>query len=141
MKTIVVGFDGSTHSEAALDWAAEEACAHKADLVVVSAWEVPMLIDPMAAYPAQWLDTLQGDAESLVKTALARVKEVCPDVRVEGKVVEGRPAEVLLEEAANADLIVMGSHGRSEIATVLLGSVTQQVIHRAHCPVVVVRLP
>jgi nucleotide-binding universal stress UspA family protein len=95
----------------------------------------------MAAYPAEWLDTMQNDAETLVKAAIARVKDVCPDVRVEGKVAEGHAAEVLLEAAANADLIVMGSHGRGEIATMLLGSVTQQVIHRAHCPVVVVRLP
>jgi nucleotide-binding universal stress UspA family protein len=141
MKKIVVGIDGSRHAEAAVDFAAEEACVHKADLLVVSAWEIPMLVDPMAAYPAEWLERMQADSESLVEAALARVKDVCPEVHCEGKAVEGHPATVLLEEGANADLIVLGSHGRGEIATLLLGSVTQRVIHSAHCPVVVVRLP
>jgi nucleotide-binding universal stress UspA family protein len=139
MKTILVGVDGSKHAEAALDFAAKEASAHGADLLVVCAWEIPMLIDPMAAFPGEWFERLKEDAESLVQAAVARVKESYPRVPCSGKAVEGHPAAVLLAEAKAADLIVLGSHGRGEFASLLLGSVAQQVIHNAPCPVVVVR--
>ncbi|MCL5735969.1 MAG: universal stress protein [Actinobacteria bacterium] len=140
MKTIVAGIDGSEHAEAALYFAAEEASVHKAPLLVICAWEIPMLIDPMAALPGEWFEKLHEDAEGLVQAALARVKESHPKVSVEGKAIEGHPAEVLLDQAKDAGMIVLGSHGRGEFATLLLGSVVQQVIHHAPCPVVVVRV-
>ncbi len=141
MKTILVGVDGSPHGEAALDFAAEEASLRGAGLLVICAWEIPMVIDPMAAYPGEWFERMQQDADGLVKAAVARVKKSHPGMLCEGKAIEGHPAVVLLEEAKNADMIVLGSHGRGEFASLLLGSVAQQVIHHAACPVVVVRLP
>ena len=140
MKKVLVGMDGSPHSEAALDFAAEEASLRGAGLLVVCAWELPMVVDPMAAYPGEWFERMQQDADDLVKTAVARVKESYPAVQTQGKAIEGHPAVVLLEEAKSADMIVLGSHGRGEFASLLLGSVAQQVIHHATCPVVVVRL-
>jgi nucleotide-binding universal stress UspA family protein len=140
MKTVLVGIDGSPHGEAALDFAAEEASLRGAGLLMVCAWEMPMVIDPMAAYPGEWFERMQEDADGLVRAAMARVKESYPAVSTEGKAIEGHPAVVLLEEAKNAGMIVLGSHGRGEFASLLLGSVAQQVIHHAICPVVVVRL-
>lgn len=140
MMTILVGIDGSQDAEAALDFGVEEASLRGADLLVVCAWEMPMVIDPMAAYPGDWFESMLDDADGLAKAAVARVKESHPEVNCEGKAVEGHPALVLLEEAKNVDMIVLGSHGRGEFASLLLGSVTQQVIHHATCPVVIVRL-
>ena len=139
MKMILVGIDGSLHAEAALDFAAQEASAHRAGLVVVCAWEIPMMIDPMAAFPGDWFERMREDAEALVAKAMERVRDSHPEVETSGKALEGNPASVLLEEAKDADMVVLGSHGRGEFATLLLGSVTQQVIHHATCPVVVVR--
>lgn len=140
MNTIVVGLDGSKHAEAALDFAAKEAEVHGAALVIVTAWEMPTVVDPMAAFPGEWITRLEEDARSIVQAGLERVKRTHPQVAATGKAVEGHPPAVLLEAGQDADLIVMGSHGRGEFATLLLGSVTQQVIHNATIPVVVVRV-
>ena len=62
-----------------------------------------------------------------------------PSVEREGETLEGHPAEVLLEEARDASLIVVGNRGRGGFASLLLGSVSHQVVHHAPCPVTVVR--
>jgi nucleotide-binding universal stress UspA family protein len=138
MKTIVVGIDGSKHAEAALELAAEEAFLRGARLVIVSAWELPSGLTP-GVYPPEVLDGPRADADRLVKAAVARVAELQPNVACEGKVIEGQPAAVLLKEAEHAHMLVVGSRGRGGFASLLLGSATQQVIHHALCPVVVVR--
>ena len=62
-----------------------------------------------------------------------------PSVPCDGEVLEGQPAEVLLERAKDASLIVVGSRGRGGFASLLLGSVSQQVVQHAPCPVLVIR--
>ena len=74
-----------------------------------------------------------------MQAAVARVAELQPSVSCEGKAVEGHPTAAILKEAEQADMIVVGSRGRGGFANLLLGSVTQQVVHHALCPVVVVR--
>jgi nucleotide-binding universal stress UspA family protein len=139
VKTIVVGVDGSKHAEAALEFAAEEASLREARLLVVYAWEIPMAFGPNAVYPAELLQGLPDEAESIVQGAVARVRDLQAQVACEGRAIEGHPAAVLLEEAEHADMLVVGSRGRGGFTSLLLGSVTQQVIHHALCPVVVVR--
>ncbi len=139
MQTIVVGVDGSTHGEAALDFAAEEAALRGAHLRVVCAWEFPMVVAPMGVYPAESFEGLRDDVEAVVQASMARVAEVQPQVECEGVTIEGQPAAVLLKEAQDADMIVVGSRGRGSVASLLLGSVSQEVVHQASCPVVVVR--
>lgn len=140
MKTIVVGVDGSEHGEAALAFAAQEAALRGARLLVVCAWESSAVIAPIAAaYPAESFEVFRDSAESIARAAVARVAELQPSVACEGKAVEGRPAEVLPKEAEQADMIVVGNRGRGGFASLLLGSVTQHVVHHAPCPVVVVR--
>jgi nucleotide-binding universal stress UspA family protein len=139
VKTIVVGVDGSQHADAALAFAAEEAALRGTRLLIVCAWQIPMAFGPNAFYPRELLGGLGDDARSIVQAAVARVRELQPQVACEGKAVEGHPAAALLEEAADAILIVVGSHGRGGFTSLLLGSVSQQVVHHAPCPVVVVR--
>ena len=139
MKTIVVGIDGSKPAEAALDLAAEEAFLRGARLIVVCAWDVPVVIGPEGGYSSEMVEGLDADFESLVRAAVARVAELQPQVVCEGKVIKGQAASVLLDEAEHADMIVVGSRGRGGFSSLLLGSVTQQVVHHAHCPVLVAR--
>ena len=139
MHTIVVGVDGSAPAEVALEFAAHEAALREARLLVVSAWESPMIVAPVGVYPVEAFQSLRDDVESIVKAAVARVAELEPGVTCEGRVVEGQPAAVLLREAQDAVMVVVGSRGYGGFASLLLGSVSQQMVHHAPCPVVVVR--
>ncbi|MHB9149509.1 MAG: universal stress protein [Thermoleophilia bacterium] len=139
MGTIVVGVDGSAQGEVALEFAAHEAALREARLLVVAAWESPMIVAPVGVYPVEAFQSLRDDVESIVQAAVARVTELEPGVTCEGRVVEGQPAAVLLREAQDAEMVVVGSRGYGGFASLLLGSVSQQMVHHAPCPVVVVR--
>jgi nucleotide-binding universal stress UspA family protein len=139
VNTILVGVDGSEHGDAALVFAAEEAALRGASLLVVCAWEPPMMIAPLGVYTAEAFESLGENSKNIVRAAVARVAEIQPKVVCEGKAVEGQPAAELLKAAESANIIVVGSRGHGGFASLLLGSVTQQVVHHARCPVVIVR--
>ena len=144
MNTIVVGVDGSEGAAAALEFAAEEAALRQARLRIVSAWEVPIVAYTGGFAPPLDDETNQAlrlGAQQVADGALATAKTLQPSLEGEAVAVEGQPADVLLGQAVDADLIVVGSHGRGGFASLLLGSVSQQVVHHATCPVVVVRRP
>jgi nucleotide-binding universal stress UspA family protein len=144
---IVVGVDGSPESEAALRWAAEEAALRDAKLVAVAAWSFapaapiadPGMIPLPAADYADASEAERAAAEEALDEALGRVLGAEAEVDIERKLLEGDAARVLEAEARDADLVVVGSRGRSGIAAVLLGSVSEHVVHHARCPVVVVK--
>ena len=81
----------------------------------------------------------QRRAEQMLREAVERVRSDHPAVNVETAVVEGPPAQVLVDMSADADLLVVGSRGRGGFSELLLGSVSQQCVHHARCPVTVVR--
>ena len=142
----VVGVDGSEGSARALRWAVEEARLRDAQVRVIHAWFAPLIL--MA--PSDETFGIPPPASSLeeVRTALAREADKVlaaslrgtgsDEVEIVGEVVEGKPAHVLTEAAANADLLVVGSRGLGGFTGLLLGSVSQQCAHHAHCPLVVV---
>jgi nucleotide-binding universal stress UspA family protein len=138
MDYLVVGVDGSDQAEAALRFAAEEAALRKAVLRVVAAWEVPMDSTMSVGLVPGMMQSLSDEAEEVVKSAIGRVQELQPSVKCESRVVEGRAGTVLLEEARGAVLLVVGSRGRGELAGMLLGSVSNHLVHNAPCPVTVV---
>jgi nucleotide-binding universal stress UspA family protein len=142
METIVVGVDGSECSKAALAFAAGEAALRGAHLIVVSAWEVPPAVYGGGFAPALDAEMLRGfseGAQAIVEAAVVSVKKAQPSVECDANAVEGQPADILLKEAAGATLIVVGNRGLGGFASLLLGSVSQQVVHHAACPVVIVR--
>jgi nucleotide-binding universal stress UspA family protein len=139
-KTIVVGVDGSPGSKTALNWAADEAADHGADLVVLDVWE-PTLLPSMGSgsVPQTGVaDPGQRAAENLQEVIKAELGED-PRILVRPRVKQGNPAEVLIEESADADLLVVGTRGRGGFAGLVLGSVSQHVAAYAKCPVAVVR--
>ena len=142
MKTIVVGVDGSEGGKAALEFAVEEAALRGARLKVVTAWEIPPAVVAGLAADSGFFDQslieARQHAEAIVAEAVARAAELQPSVVIEPRVVEGHEAKVLLEEAKDATLIVVGSRGHGGFTGLLLGSISQQVVNHARCPVTVV---
>jgi nucleotide-binding universal stress UspA family protein len=141
MGTIVVGVDGSSCSREALRFAVAEARLRKAALRVVTAWHVPAIAYSGGVAPVVDPKEFEQYAETVAEQALAALREQTEGVDVERVTGEGQAAHVLLEEARDADLLVVGSRGRGGFTGLLLGSVSQQVAHHAPCPVVVVHEP
>jgi nucleotide-binding universal stress UspA family protein len=137
--TVVVGVDGSDGSRRALRWAAREAAARGDALHLVHVWQEPQAYAPLGlgSYPLD-PEPIQQAARGLLDGLLAEAGELEPGLPVTGEVVEGAPAEALLDAARTAELLVVGSRGLGGFRSLLLGSVSQQVVHHARCPVVIV---
>jgi nucleotide-binding universal stress UspA family protein len=81
------------------------------------------------------------DARQVLDRAVAEIQDTTTDVRIEKHLIQKRPALALTAAAENAQLLVIGSHGRGELPGMHLGSVASYCVHHAPCPVVVVRGP
>jgi nucleotide-binding universal stress UspA family protein len=139
---IVAGVEGSPSSVSALRWAARQAELTGGTLDAVIAWEFPMAAGGMGWAPISGIDDTDY-SELATKALSAAVAEVnpLPGVTVHQIVVEGNAAQVLLDAAKNADLLVVGNRGHGGFADALIGSVSVRCLHHATCPVVVVRTP
>jgi nucleotide-binding universal stress UspA family protein len=139
-KTIVVGVDGSASSRAALNWAAAEAAEHGADLLAVNVWEHTLLPPAGSVSVSEHYvpDTSQRTTDELLQVIKEELGED-PPVPVQARVRQGRPAKVLIEESADAELLVVGKRGHGGFAGLVLGSVSHHVVSYAKCSVVVVR--
>ena len=131
---IVVGVDGSEQSLAALRWAVEEARMRHGTVHLITAWHYPPV--PSTVEDSGSNDSFHA-AERVQAGALKAV--AAEDVDIKGMLVRGPSANVLLDAAKDADLLVVGSRGRGGFAGLLLGSTSSQVAHHAPCPVLVVR--
>jgi nucleotide-binding universal stress UspA family protein len=144
METIVVGVDGSDGGKAALEFAAREADFRGARLRVVSGWQVPAMVYGAEFAPpldAATLDGFRVRAQEVADDALAAVKKEHPSLEGEALAIQGQPADVLLDQSGDATLVVVGRRGLGGFRSLLLGSVSQQVVQHATCPVVVVNHP
>jgi nucleotide-binding universal stress UspA family protein len=140
MPGILVGLDGSHHSERALEWAVKEAAIRQAPLTVLAVHVVP----------AGWSGRGVPDPkdEDLVVSTKAAAQELTDKVvagsagarptSVTVDAVNGIPADVLLRASEDYDMIVLGARGGGGFARLRLGSVSDQVAHHAHCPVVII---
>jgi len=142
-RTVVVGFDGSEHARAALELAAREAANRGLSLRVVTAWHLPAAAFALGLGPAPAFDPheIEQAAEAIAARALELLQADASGLAVETRVREGDPAHVLVEEAADAATLVVGSRGHGGLAGVLLGSVSQHCAAHAGCPVVIVHAP
>jgi nucleotide-binding universal stress UspA family protein len=141
MSGIVVGIDGSHNASRALEWAMAEASLRKADLTVITVNSVP------AGYWSGAPVTLPSDedrvarirkeAEEAVASEAAKLGDQQP-ASVTVAAFSGYPATALIEASEGSDLLVVGTRGGGGFATLRLGSIASQVVHHAHCPVVVV---
>lgn len=134
---IVVGVDGSPGSLAALRWAVREGSLRGLAVQAVTAWHfpVPSTVGNVATVDARHPVIA---AEEILAAALAEAGVAADNTTVTTTPVEGHPAEVLMQLAERADLLVVGSRGHGRIFGALLGSISQYVASRAACPVVVI---
>jgi nucleotide-binding universal stress UspA family protein len=136
---IVVGVDGSAHSEEALRWAVGQARLSGGTVEAVISWSIPVDFGLGGAGVLVSYDW-EGVAAASLRDTVARALDPADADRVSQQVVMGHPATVLLDASVDADLLVVGSRGRGGFKGMLLGSTSQHVIARAACPVVVVRV-
>jgi len=134
---IVVGVDGSDPGRAALAWAAEEALLRDASLQVLYAYPSPSLVGVNP--PAEYFAAIESEARQLLEDQIEQVPVVAKVGHVTERVVAEPAGAALVEASAGADLLVVGRRGHGGFAELLLGSVSNQCVHHAHCPVVVVR--
>ncbi len=141
MGTIVVGVDGSGASIKALRYAVDEAKKTPGtDVKAVSAWHVPA-----GVYGSGWapsdvdLDEFRKLAQTALDEGIAAADVGDSGVTVTPVLREGQPADVLCDEAEGSELLVVGTRGLGGFHGLLVGSVSQQCVHHAPVPVVVIR--
>jgi nucleotide-binding universal stress UspA family protein len=138
---IVAGVDGSPSSLAALRWAVRQAVLTGGVVEAIMAWQYPVVAAGYGWAPAAMVDdgNYQEISEKVLAEATSDGIDPGDQALVRPRVVEGNASRVLLDAAADADLLVVGSRGHGGFTEALLGSVSQNCVHHARCPVVIVR--
>jgi nucleotide-binding universal stress UspA family protein len=132
---VLLGIDGTPASEKATALAFEEASRRQVDLVALHAWS------DVGVFPIigmNWHE-YEDEGREVLGERLAGWREQYPDVDVRQRIVCDRPARSLIDESQQAQLVVVGSHGRGGFPGMLLGSVASSVAQSAKAPVIVVR--
>jgi nucleotide-binding universal stress UspA family protein len=140
---IVVGVDGSPSSKAALIWALRQAELTGASVDAVIAWHLPVAVGgiPFASAGTMIGADFEDVARMVLTAAITEAVDPASAVKISSTVVEGNPAQVLLEAAKGAELLVVGSRGHGGFAGAVLGSVSQHCAHHAPCALAIVREP
>lgn len=133
---ILVGVDGSPGSDAALEWAVEEAFRCSAELVLVHGWTYPYV--GLRTGISEPRNEMRLDAMRTLEASTKWAKELAPPLRVHPLVCEQGPAEAIIEAAKDADLVVVGTRGHGGFASLVMGSVSRTVLQHSPVPVVVV---
>ena len=138
---VVVGVDGSECAAQAMRWAYDEAHRSGGTLVLAHAWSYTY-IGSVHGMPVVSSDDIRSDADGLlqsVRDSLVAAHDGEPAGPIETVLANDSPRHLLTQLSSEADLVVVGSHGHSGLAGVLLGSVSRGVVEHAHCAVTVLR--
>ena len=139
MAGIVVGVDGSAHSRKALERAANEAAVHHMPLTVLTVHQAVRDVYGSASHygdDAALTDKAKEAAQAETDQVLAALGSQPASVTVTA--VHGLPVDELIKASQGADMLVLGRRGFGGFARLTMGSVTSQVAHHAHCPVLIV---
>jgi nucleotide-binding universal stress UspA family protein len=143
VRRILVPIDFSAHADPVLEWAIHLAEEHGSTLILLHAYHLPVEFQQLegAYLPQEFWASVKAEAEQSLSRYAERVRAA--GVPVEMLAREGYPATVIEDEASvqRADMIVIGTRGRSGLKHLLLGSIAERVVQKAPCPVLTVRLP
>jgi len=145
ISTILVPTDGSTPAQKAARYAIDLAKQLKCSIIILSVVDNPTIMDqPVSDNVHHIIEPVEDYLRQAAEEYTREIKEICDENEVRSKILitSGNPAEEIIKEAesANADLIVIGSHGRSALAAAFLGSVTHNTIQKeTKIPVLIVR--
>jgi nucleotide-binding universal stress UspA family protein len=141
VQHVLVPIDFSATADRALTYAIALAQQLHARLTLLHALDLtPVTMEDMTAgMTATYLDDLETDAQHLLQASLERVQRA--GLQGDSLLVQGTPAQTIVDAASEqqVDLIIMGTHGRTGLAHVFLGSVAEHVVRQAPCPVLVTR--
>ncbi|MGW0176340.1 universal stress protein [Rhodococcus sp. NPDC003322] len=137
--TVVVGVDGSENSRPALATAFEEASLRATGLVAVHTWSQFALSTAFDRHLDLPWDEVEVAEQATLAESLAGWPERYPETPVTRTVTRGHPAKALRDVAVDAELLVVGSHGRGGFAGMLMGSTSMELQHTAECPLMIVR--
>lgn len=132
---VLLGVDGSPASELATQIAFDEASRRDVDLVAIHAWSDSAVNE---VFDIDWPSMEEETRRSLAES-LAGWRERYPEVTVHRLIARDRPAQHLIDQSKTAQLVVVGSHGRGGLTRMLLGSVSNAVLHGVKVPVIVAR--
>jgi nucleotide-binding universal stress UspA family protein len=136
---VVLGVDGSPEASAAIAHAFDEAWLREAPLVALHAWLNPVAREPGDMLPLVYdLDQVRDEEARVLAEAVAGCREEYPDVAVREELVRAHTRAALIDRSVEAQLLVVGTRGRGGMRGLLLGSVSQAMLHHAGCPVLVV---
>ena len=143
IRKILCPIDFSQHAELVVEWAIHLAQEHDSEVLLLHAYHLPVEFQQLegAYLPADFWDSVKEAAERSLAIYAERARTASVSVRE--IVREGYPASVIQEEAReeHADMIVMGSRGLSGLKHLLLGSIAERVVQKAHCPVLTLNHP
>jgi len=140
MSGIIVGVDGSGHSQRALEWAMKEAALRHAPLTVLTVHQaIRGYYGGVSSFPDDPEKTEEARVAAQAETdkVLAGIGGARPE-SVTVKAVNGFPVEELISASKDADIVVLGSRGVGGFTRLMLGSVSSQVAQHAHCPVLLI---
>jgi nucleotide-binding universal stress UspA family protein len=141
-KRILIPTDGSEIGQGALEQGLTLAKMSGGEVTILYAIENPY--EPFQSYasqPPEYLEKLMSDYKAEAKKVLSRITDeaISRGVQTRALLVENHPVPAILEAAKDHDLVVMATHGRKGIDRVMMGSVTDKVLHNCSTPVLVVR--
>ena len=140
-KPVIVGVDDSPPSKVAVDWAARDAARRGVGLKIVHVLTPPAVMAfPDVPMPPAYLEWQEGQGRTLLENSLATARAAAgaAPVEITTEMVSGPPVPVLADLSTEAQMIVVGCHGRGALARTLLGSVSTGLVHHAHCPVAII---
>jgi nucleotide-binding universal stress UspA family protein len=147
-RNLLAPIDGSSHAAAALQEAVDLALSTNASLTVMTTVPMPgawvLGVGGVGLTSAAELDRLQQEVDQEYQALLDRAVETCPaELPVTKVLARGRPATAIVEQVRSGehDLVVMGSRGRGEVRSLLLGSVSNEVLHSSPAAVLIVHAP
>jgi nucleotide-binding universal stress UspA family protein len=138
-RPIIAGFDGSDSARQAASWAADEAARRNVTLRLVTTVHMPVVGYGAAGLAVDYTDDMSAYARQELDTLRSAIRAEHPDLTVDVRVLVGMPIPVLIDESAEALLVVLGSRGLGGFTGALVGSTAVALVAHGHCPVAVIR--